>query len=356
MLSKGKGVAGSKRLTRSKRKEQRQAEQSKRLVEEHLSAVDESRAAREAKLADVRAQAAKDRARAMAHTHKYLVLKKKRGPHAAARGEGGGGEEDAPLCMTCVENLHKFWMQSNELHELEWGKRKDEEISSQIDGLMEAMKSEVSSQLSDKFIAIAEKQLRNEERLTKPNLREEEDSSQSLSTSSVASYQTAHDRAWRKELKAARELLAAAGLPSSDPFGRSLLPKEPPRVDEVRPNKPVLLMDDSMADDSCGLKIRIWNRDAAFLRSNFLGLVSLNEQVRCLSLLLNASLPSLLYCLPLPSLFFLCTSIPSLLSSFFHPSSHSFFPIFLPSFLLVDNGCVIRTTGRIKSCKRNSHL
>jgi len=233
------------------------------------------------RLVEIRKQAEKDRAIAMAHTHRYIKFTKSSKMHdlltrlnKTTVNKGDEDEEDSePFCMLCRENVHNSWLQRNDSDETERMKNFEEHVSTIIENIADDTRREAEVQMKEVFAAEAKKILQ---------LEDDAAASVNSSSASQASHSSlgsnAHDRAWRKELAAAKDLLTRAELPQVDPRGVSTLPREPPRVDEVRPNKPVLTKDESAFNESCGMKIRIWNRDAEGLRSNFLGVVSFSEK------------------------------------------------------------------------------
>ena len=290
----------------------------------------------------VKLQAEKERAAAMAHTHRYIQGRKKTAieqmllrlnRHGLSNGEKGvdddNNEGQDPFCYVCRqvtlsfasdcaqrtiyinrENVHKLWHRQNEVREGEWRKEVEDQVAVHIEDIADAVRNQTEEQHKLQFTAEAEAKIREEDLASAKNssadsfasITDTPDSrSVDRSKSSIGGgdhdnrkgkekkviRETAHDRAWKKQLAAAKELLARAGLPSCDPRGVSTLPSEPARVDEVRVNKPVLLPDESASDESCGLKVRLWHRDqyqlqgasgAQGLRSNFLGLATLTEK------------------------------------------------------------------------------
>lgn len=245
------------------------------------------------RLLDVKKKAEKEQALAKAHTHLYIQFKKKskmqsllvrlnkksnltNGDEVAAEDK----DDPEPFCYVCRENLHNFWIRQNESDEFKWKKGEEERISSHIDSVADSIRENTQLQMKQKLTAEAEELLRQEDFVNSSiTMSRSVDSRDSTSKGEKKVRETAHDKAWKKELAAAKELLARAGLPAFDPTGLSTLPREPPRTDEVLVNKPVLTLDESAPTETCGLKIRVWHRDATGLRSNFLGMVQLMEPV-----------------------------------------------------------------------------
>ena len=246
------------------------------------------------RLLDVKKKAEKEKALARAHTHLYIQFKKKSKMQSLllrlnrksnlTHGDDEVAAEDEddpePFCYVCRDNLHKFWIRQNESDEFKWKKGEEERISSHIEDVADNIREATQLQMKQKLTAEAEELLRLEDVANSSlSLSRSVDSRDSTSKGEKKVRETAHDKAWKKELAAAKELLARAGLPAFDPTGLSTLPREPPRKDEVLINKPVLALDESAATETCGLKIRVWHRDATGLRSNFLGVLQLMEKV-----------------------------------------------------------------------------
>ena len=252
------------------------------------------------RLLEIKKKAEKEQALIKAHTHLYIQYKKKTRMQSLLlrlnrKSNLTNGDQDVvddeedeePFCYVCRENVHKFWIRQNESDEFKWKKGIEERVSSHIEDLADNIRDSTQLQMKAKFMVDAAELLRQEDfanrALTASSSVESRDSN---SKAEKKVRETAHDKAWKKELAVAKELLARAGLPAFDPLGISTLPREPPRKDEVLVNKPVLLLDESAPTETCGLKIRLWHRDAAGLRSNFLGVLQLAENVSaCIFLL-----------------------------------------------------------------------
>lgn len=241
--------------------------------------------------------AEREKAWFMAHPHKFI-----RHPGEPA------------FCIVCQEKENEYWMKKHREEETQWREGFDaqlmEKVENQDGPCRDCVEAELKPHLLQQAKDIVAAEMEAEERL-----KAEEDSplkamSRSMkglkNMSSMKLFSAAQSNgnkspltpvsgaiddndedAWPRELARIKKSIIESGLSVVDPRGKSILPKRPPKKAAIQAYVPPVLTEGrgegeeggAEDGDALGMRIRVWHRDSAGNRANFLGLVSFTEMV-----------------------------------------------------------------------------
>ncbi len=241
--------------------------------------------------------AEREKAWFMAHPHKFI-----RHPGEPA------------FCIVCQEKENEYWMKKHREEEGQWREGFDaqlmEKVENQESSCRDCVEVELKPQLLQQAKDTVAAEMEAEERLKAEEsspLKMMGRSMKGLKMSSMKLFSAAQssgnksplapnssaiddndDEAWPRELARIKKAIVGSGLSLVDPRGKSILPKRPPKKAAIQAYVPPVLTEggedggggeEGGDDGTLGMRIRVWHRDSAGNRANFLGLVSFTEEV-----------------------------------------------------------------------------
>ena len=269
--------------------EQAARQEAERLLEEQKKALEAIARAAE-----------REKAWFMAHPHKFI-----RHPGEPA------------FCIVCQEKENEYWMKKHKEEEGQWREGFDaqlmEKVENQEGPCRECVELELKPELLQQAKETVGAEMEAEERLKAEEsnpLKMMGRSMKGLKMSSMKLFSAAQssgnksplapnssaiddndEEAWPRELARIKKAIVGSGLSLVDPRGKSILPKRPPKKAAIQAYVPPVLTEgngkeedggdgeESGEGDALGMRIRVWHRDSAGNRANFLGLVSFTEEV-----------------------------------------------------------------------------
>jgi len=241
--------------------------------------------------------AEREKAWFMAHPHKFI-----RHPGEPA------------FCIVCQEKENEYWMKKHREEEGQWREGFDAQLMEKVENRESSCRDCVEVELKPQLLQQAKDtvaaEMEAEERLKAEEsspLKMMGRSMKGLKMSSMKLFSAAHssgnksplapnssaidendEEAWPRDLARIKKAIVGSGLSLVDPRGKSILPKRPPKKAAIQAYVPPVLTEggeeggigeEGGDDDALGMRIRVWHRDSAGNRANFLGLVSFSEEV-----------------------------------------------------------------------------